>query len=318
MKIRISEDLEECRRLWSENRPGCFFDLWWVRAAFADAFARPLHMIIAEENGKVSGFLPLCRIEESRCFGYFPGETWKGRTWLEQNRLRTSRPGVVHQLLDAAPESTHLRYLSPEPWHAADRRIVEDEVGYLFLPGRYGYDFQAYCHQFSGKTWKKMAKEMQRVSSPGLSFRYDHLQDVAKMFQMNMETFGSDSYFSDASFLAAFETMMRRLHENEMLRITTVLIGGKIAAIDVGAVWKNTYTVLAGSTSPDFPGVAKLINFHHLEWACRERIHSVDFLCGDFGWKKRFHLSPRLLYEIKLPGNQAGESDTSDKARAYA
>jgi CelD/BcsL family acetyltransferase involved in cellulose biosynthesis len=221
-------------------------------------------------------------------------------------------------LLDAAPESTYLRYLSPEPWHAADERIVEDEVGYLFLPGVYGYDFQDYLHLFSGKTWKKIAKEMERVSAPGLSFRYDHLQDLTKMFQMNLETFGSTSYFSDARFLGSFETMISRLHENEMLRITTVLIGGKIAAIDVGALWENTYTVLAGSTSPEFRGVAKLINFHHLEWACGERIDSVDFLCGDFGWKERFHLTPRPLYEIMLSGSQAGESNAGDKARAYA
>lgn len=312
MKIRISDEVEECRRLWVQNRPGCLFDLWWVREAFAAAFDHPLHMVVAEENGIVVGFLPLSRIEEAGCFGYFPGETWKGRTWLEQNRLRTSRPGVARQLLDAVPEHTDLRYLAPEPWHAVSKRIVEDEVGYLFLPGRYGYNFENYRCRFSTKTWKKFSREIQRVSAPGLSFRYGCLQDAAGMFQMNMDAFGSDSYFSDNRFLTAFETMLGRLHENDLLRITTVLIGGKVAAIDVGAVWENSYTVLAGSTSTEFPGVAKLINFHHLEWACREHIDSVDFLCGDFGWKNRFHLTPRPLYEIMRPGRRAGENDADE------
>jgi len=71
-----------------------------------------------------------------------------------------------------------------------------------------------------------------------------------------------------------------------------------LAAVDVGALWKNTYTVLAGGTDPDFPGIAKLINFHHIEWACRQHLAVVDFLCGDFNWKSRFRLSPRPLYKI--------------------
>jgi CelD/BcsL family acetyltransferase involved in cellulose biosynthesis len=71
--------------------------------------------------------------------------------------------------------------------------------------------------------------------------------------------------------------------------------------VDVGALWKNTYTVLAGGTDPDFPGVAKLINFHHIQWACRQRLDLVDFLCGDFNWKSRFRLHPRPLYKICSP-----------------
>jgi len=55
---------------------------------------------------------------------------------------------------------------------------------------------------------------------------------------------------------------------------------------------------VAGGTGGDFPGVAKLINFHHLEWACRQRLREVDFLCGEFNWKNRFHLTPRPLYKM--------------------
>jgi CelD/BcsL family acetyltransferase involved in cellulose biosynthesis len=66
----------------------------------------------------------------------------------------------------------------------------------------------------------------------------------------------------------------------------------------MGAIWNNTYTVLAGGTDVEFPGVAKLINLHHIQWACRQRLACVDFLCGDFNWKSRFHLVPRPLYEL--------------------
>jgi CelD/BcsL family acetyltransferase involved in cellulose biosynthesis len=66
----------------------------------------------------------------------------------------------------------------------------------------------------------------------------------------------------------------------------------------MGALWKGTYTLLAGGTSPEFPGVAKLINRHHLQWACRQKLKYVDFLCGDFNWKQRFRLTPAPLFEL--------------------
>jgi CelD/BcsL family acetyltransferase involved in cellulose biosynthesis len=105
-----------------------------------------------------------------------------------------------------------------------------------------------------------------------------------------------------------------------MLRITTVLIGGRLAAVDMGAIWNGTYTVLAGGTDADFPGVAKLINLHHLEWACQQRMTMVDFLCGDFNWKERFHLTPRQLYQIIKPHavDMQHESQPWNQPVAYA
>jgi hypothetical protein len=277
-----------------------------VREAFAGSFNRPLHVVVAEKDGgRPAGFLPLCWIEEGGCFGFFPGETWQGKTWLEQNRLRAVDEEAARQLLNAVPEEAHIRYLVPEPWHAMAPEVRKDEVGYLFLPGCFGYDFQQYWNLFSGKSRKQLNREIAGLSAHGLSWRFDHFPDVPIMFRMNMEGFGEYSYFSDSRFLYGFETLMERLSSNGMLRVTTLLLGGKVAAVDVGAVWNNTYTVLAGGASPEFPGVAKMINFHHLERACRERFDSVDFLCGDFGWKARFHLTPRPLYELRHSSREA-------------
>ncbi|MCY2927356.1 MAG: cellulose biosynthesis protein CelD, partial [Planctomycetota bacterium] len=63
-------------------------------------------------------------------------------------------------------------------------------------------------------------------------------------------------------------------------------------------------TVLAGGTDGRFQRVAKVISLQHLTWACRQRVESVDFLCGSFGWKDRFHLTPRPLYQIKIAQGQ--------------
>jgi len=68
------------------------------------------------------------------------------------------------------------------------------------------------------------------------------------------------------------------------LRMTTVTIDGEVATVDLGCIYRGAHTLLAGSTHEHFPGVAKLINIHHMRRACRERLRLVDFLCGDFSW----------------------------------
>jgi len=269
-----------------------------VRACFQKHFDNPPRFIIAERSGKIQGLLALSWIQEEQYFGHFPGETWQGKTWLEQNKIIAANDEIYKALLDHAPASARIRYLTRESVAQGVEDPVLDENGYLFFPERYQYSFQNYMQQFSGKSRKKLRQEMARLESLGLSYQHDRLEDLELLFSMNQKAFGDHSYFNDSRFLNAFIDLSAWLRQKGLLRITTVLLGGKVAAVDVGAVWGSSYTVLAGGTHPDFPGVAKLINFHHLEWACHQRLEVVDFLCGNFGWKERFHLTARPLYEI--------------------
>lgn len=302
IRIRTSEDIEECRRLWQKAWPAaCLFDLWPVRACFHEHFDAPPLFLIAEEKGRIQGILPLSWIEEEDCFGYFPGETWQGRTWVEQNRIIFRGAAVFRELLAHMPGPACIRYLTGESLPKDADPVFEDEEGYLFIPGLYGHCFETYMGQFSGKSRKKLRRELAALEDRGVVFRHDDVRDLEQLFGMNRESFGEYSYFRDARFLNAFESLAAWLNDNGHLRVTTALIGGRIAAVDMGALLGATYTVLAGGTCSEFPGVAKLINFHHLEYACRNRLEVVDFLCGDFGWKRRFHLTPRRLYEIRSP-----------------
>jgi len=301
IKVRISEDLHECQQVWQRYWPdACLFDLWPVRACFQRYFNYPPCLLLAECNGSLQGILALSWIEDEQCFGHFPGETWQGKTWLEQNKIFSGNAEIFKALLDHIPGPANIRYLTRESMALDEADLVVDEIGYLFFPKKYGYSFENYMHQFSGKSRKKLNREMAQLASLGFSVRHNSLEDIALLFGMNQEAFGEKSYFSDARFLNSFEDLLSWLLQKDLLRITTVLLGGKVAAVDVGAVWRSSYTVLAGGTHPDFPGVAKLINFHHLEWACQQRMEVVDFLCGSFGWKERFHLTPRPLYGVKI------------------
>ena len=299
LKISEHKDFFQVRELWQRHWPQeCLFDLWPVRACFQSQFNHSPHFIVASQNGQFQGMLALSWIDEEQCFGHFPGELWQGKTWLEQNRVLAGQPEVFNALLDHIPLAFKIRYLSPDSFPATGSSASVDEVGYLFYPSQYGYSFQEYLQCFSGKSRKKIRRELDCLQKPGVCYRYDQPADIDIMFRMNLDNFGDQSYFADARFLKSFERLFAWLHDNHLLRVTTVQIGGRVAAVDVGAVWNSRYVVLAGGTDSDFPGVAKLINFHHIEWACHQRLSEVDFLCGDFNWKNRFHLSPRPLYQI--------------------
>ena len=299
LNVDVYNDLEDARRIWQRHWPQeSLFDLWPVRNCFQSQFNRDPYFMVARENHKFRGMLALSWIDEEQCFGHFPGEVWHGKTWLEQNKILASDPEVFRALVNHIPTTAKIRYLTADRHLAGGSSAVIDEIGYLFYPQQYDYNFQTYMQAFSGKSRKKIRSELKRLTDGGVSYRYDCFDDVAHLFRMNLENFKEMSYFEDTRFLKAFENLMAWLNANNMLRVTSVLIRGQLAAVDVGAVWNRTYTVLAGGTHSDFPGVAKLINFHHIDWACQQRFKVVDFLCGEFNWKNRFHLSARPLYKI--------------------
>jgi len=297
-RIRVCDDLDECRRIWEWFWPAeRVFDLWPVRECFARHYGHRPHFLLAERDGTVEGVLPLAWIGDAGYYGYFPGETCHARTWLEENRIPASSPGVLHALVEALPGPAQVRYLLREDLpDNADFGL--DEIGYLFLPGEHGYSFDSYRGLFSGKSRKRLDRELAGLEAHGLSVRLDQLADVDALFRMNLEAFGEQSFFADPRFLRSFEDLAAWLYDRKLLRVTTVCLGGEIAAIDIGASWRRTHVVMAGGTRPEFPGVAKLINFQHLRWACEARLDRIDFLCGDFGWKERFHLTPRPLYML--------------------
>ena len=351
-RIGIICDDDACARVWKQLYPReTIFDLWEVRNIFAENFRRKNCFIVhytGEKKGShhnggttspaicdIDGLLPLSWIEERGCFGFFPGETWKGRTWLEQNKIIAPDREVMAQLLHEIPGPAELRYLCPDnaaEWEEKEKKdengisgrrslasppwnIETDEIGYLFHPaihGRNGSQYPGYLSSFAGKSRKKILTEVRAIEKKGISFRYNLLKDVETLFQLNHENFGKEGYFHDARFLNAFRGLTQRLHRKKLLRVVTVLVNHEVAAVDMAAVWNQTCTFLAGGTSRAFPGIAKLINLHHIQWACShaermgemtlEEIHTLDFLCGDFGWKKRFHLSPRPLFKITAPG----------------
>jgi hypothetical protein len=295
-RIRIVTDLAECQHIWQRVIPAeSIADLWEVRNCFQQQFRHRPNFIVAEDDRGICGLLPLSWIEENQCYGYFPGEIWHGKTWLEKNRIYLRADMRPSDLLDQCSSLYYLRYLLPHT-STFDAEMAIDEIGYLFLPPQYEFEMQNYYREFSHKSIKQILRDVAKIEQLGVSYCYNDCSDFDLMVDMNISRFGADSYFYDRRFKEGFRSLANFLHEKGWLRFTTVLINGEPAAVDMGCIYRNVYTVMAGGTSSRFPGVAKLINLHHMQWACQQRLQQVDFLCGDFHWKKLFHLTPRPLF----------------------
>lgn len=294
LRFETVTDAGACEGLWRSEMPRAnLADLWEVRECFHRHYRRPPCFLVARDGGGVCGLLPMAWMAESKCYGCFPGETWHGKTWLEQNRIPVRGGASVSAFLERAPGPVHLRYLLPADGVSA---APVDEIGYLFRPPCYNYDIENYFREFSGKSAKRLKKELGAFADRGAEYRYDEPKDFDWIVEMNVARFGEDSYFADVRFREGFRDLLRLLDAMGALRMTAVLVGGEIAAADMGCVFNGTYTLLAGGTHPDYPGVAKVINTRHMARACEERIECVDFLCGDFSWKKLFHLAERPLH----------------------
>ena len=308
-RIRIAKNIDECRHLWESVIPREYIsDLWEFRDCFHRNYQRSPIFLVVENAGRITGLLPMSWIDESSCLGYFPGEIWDGKTWIEQNRIVARDKESLNLMtswLASQAASFHLRYLKLTGMSLDSTQAI-DEIGYIFEPADYGYDIDKYFEQFSHKSIKKIRSEVFSLENNGLEFRFDCVEDFELMIDMNLQRYGLYSYFSDPRFKNSFHDLMILLAQRGWLRITTVLLDGQPAAIDMGCLHDGVYTLVAGGTSARFPGVAKLINLYHMRRACDEKMKQVDFMCGDFSWKSRFHLKPRPLYLLSNVHAEAG------------
>lgn len=297
--IRITSDFNECRKLWQQLVPTeLVSDLWDVRCCFHHQYGHRLHFVVAEDNNSINGFLPLSWNEETGQYNYFPGETWEGKTWLEQNRIIADTRETLDAMLTSLDKPYSLRYLkNNQHWSRTDECI--DEVGYLFIPESYGYDVDRYLDTFSHKTAKKLRKELASWDRHTIEWRYNQPDDFDELCLMNRARFGRLSYFDDERFLESFRSLTMYLREHGWLHMVTIIVDSEPAAVDLGSLYSGMLTMLAGGTNGKFPGIAKLINMHHIQFACEQRLDSVDFLCGDFNWKTLFHLTPAPLFVLE-------------------
>ena len=301
LKKRMVSDLEECGALWRRCMQTRYVsDLWDFRLCFQSHFKNRPHFLVLEDRKGIYGMLPLAYLSEAETYVFFPGETWKGKTWLERTPIYCREPRAMNDLLAECPERTYLRYIEPLSASAASDLEV-DEIGYILHPRDLDFDIERYYNRFTWKKLKAIKKEIASMLGADPSWRLNRLSDYDRLIQLNLASFGEDSYFHDSRFTEGFREVLWFLERNGWLRLVAMEVAGLTLAVDLAARFHGLYVPLLGGTHPDYRGVAKAMNMHHIEFAIAQGLSRVDFLCGDFTWKKLWHLDPEPLYKFVSP-----------------
>ena len=301
IRKRIVTDLDECGVLWSFLGGGRnLSDLWDFRLCFYRHFKNEPFFLVLEDGQGILGIVPLCHLEREDIFLFFPGETWQGKTWLERTPIYCRDLEALSELLAACPSRTYLRYIEADE-NTLPAELELDEIGYILHPPELDFSMDEYYRRFSWKKLKAIKKEIASILVPESSWHVNRPADYDLMVRMNQSRFGPQSYFHDPRFREGFREVVDWLHQRGWLRMVSLEIRGQIAAVDLGALFDSTYVVFLGGTHADFRGVAKVMNMHHIEFAVEQGVSRVDFLCGDFYWKKLWHLDPQPLFKFLSP-----------------
>lgn len=300
-------DLDDCQRLWNTFLPARnVFDLWEVRLCFQRHFhSTPCFMILQDGEG-IAALLPLSYLQDLDMYVFFPGETWQGKTWLERTPIYLREGKFFPELLERCPDRTYLRYMELANGDAqfelpAHLSLDVDEIGYVLYPSGFDFDSALYRRRFSTKRLKDIDKTIGYLTQRDVSFHFNRMDDFEFMVDMSLTRYGESSYMYDDRFRASIRDLVHLLYHKGWLRMVSLEIEEETAAVDLGALYEGVYTVFLGGTHPEFQGVAKVMNMHHIEFACTEALSKIDFLCGDFHWKKLWHLDPEPLCKFVSP-----------------
>ena len=307
---RVVTDPYSCEKLWKSLIPArSISDLWEFRMCFQRYFKNRYHFHVMEEGGNVYGVLPLSHIDRLDIMTFFPGETWKNKTWLERTPIYAINQDILYRLLSDCCERTYLRYIECDSEYLPEQMIA-DEIGYVVYPGLLRYDSENYRARFSNKKYKNIMRDVNRILDMGASFHINRMEDFKLLVEMSIERYGADSYLEDPRFRHSFRDAIRFLNQKGYLRMVSLELEGKTMAVDVGAIYNGVYTIFLGGVFSRVPGLPKVMNMHHIDYSLQNRIHKVDFLCGDFNWKKLWHLDEEPLFKLVSP-------DLEDAATMY-
>ena len=157
-EVSFVTDLEQCRQLWNDLiKAKNISDLWEFRDCFQRHYNAKPYFLVRKDRRGISGMLPLSYLEEEGMFAFFPGETWKGKTWMERTPIFLRDGEGLADLLRACPKETHLRYME-RPSLTLNPGLVVDEIGYVLYPGTFYFDVAHYAKRFSGKKFKNLKR----------------------------------------------------------------------------------------------------------------------------------------------------------------
>ncbi len=159
-----------------------------------------------------------------------------------------------------------------------------------------------YLATIKKKTRQDLRRNRKRIETQNPEIVIDNLPDFEHLVRLSKERFKQkreETDWQDPRRVEAFRQVIKLAGESYKVRMISVLIGKRIAGVDLIALFNRCYyTLRCGYNVRDFPGIGSFFNLLEIDDAIRLGMKKVDFLQENYEWKDLFFQTvPLFQYE---------------------
>ncbi len=298
LQIEIISDIDSCFELWKKFSPRkTLFDLWEFRLAFYKAYKyKPYFMLLKNRSDELA-LLPLWYEDDAQRYCWFGGD------WQEEVRFFSKHPKYISILLSLAPSPLLLNAIIQDAIRPLKREVQfeEDEPKYILVLRKFR-NHEDYLATIKKKTRQDLRRNRKRIETQNPEIVIDNLPDFEHLVRLSKERFKQkreETDWQDPRRVEAFRQVIKLAGESYKVRMISVLIGKRIAGVDLIALFNRCYyTLRCGYNVRDFPGIGSFFNLLEIDDAIRLGMKKVDFLQENYEWKDLFFQTvPLFQYE---------------------
>lgn len=287
LNVHVVSDIEECRKLWEEFSPNTsLFDTWEFRYAFWKACQDEPYFLVLKDHKENFALLPLWYEKEKK--KYF----WFGSWWMEDNQFFVKDDVFIPLLLSVSPTPVHLNAVSADTVAVAKKymRFKPDDPKFtLDVSGFSSLD--EYLATLKKKKRYNLKRDRKHIENLAPQIIYDRFEDFETLVNLCNRRFhqkGEDTDWEDPQRVETFRQVIEigKKHKSYGMRMISLVIGDKIAAVDLITTFNRCYYSLkCGYDVKNFPGIGNYVNLLEIEDAIALGMKKMDFLEYDYGWK---------------------------------
>jgi len=299
-QMETISDIVSCFELWKKFSPRkTLFDVWEFRLAFYKAYKYKPCFLLLKNRSQELALLPLWYEDDTQRYCWFGGD------WQEEVRFFSKRPNYIPILLSLAPSPLLLNAIAQDAIRPLKRevRFEEDEPKYILDLSKFR-NHEDYLATIKKKTRQNLRRNRKKIEAQNPEIVIDNLSDFEHLVRLSEERFKQkreETDWKDARRVEAFRQVIKLAGESYKVRMITVLIGKKIAGVDLIALFNGCYyTLRCGYNVRSFPGIGSFFNLLEIDDAIGLGMKKVDFLQDSYEWKNLFFQTVPLFRYEKL------------------
>lgn len=302
LQVQVFSQIDDCRLLWQEFSPGTtLFDTWNFRLAFWRGYRHRPYFLVLKNRLENLALLPLQYESDKKRYAWF------GSAWQEENQFFVKDPLFVPLLLAICPSPVTLNAISIKMplWSKKVIRLKPDDPKYILRLNSIG-SAEDYLNTLKKKKRYNLKRDQRIIQNQNPEIVINRFEDFNDLVRLSLRRFhdkGEDADWEDPRRTETFRQVLKlgKSAKDYQIRMISIVIGSKIASVDLIALFKNCYSPLkCGYDVKNFPGIGNFVNLLEIDDAASLGMEKMDFLEIGYGWKdKWFEAVPLLKYEKK-------------------